>query len=327
MPNHPNPLATIRELVDNDLTATNTFIINQLSTDVPFIKALGEHILQSGGKRLRPLIVLLSANLFNYTGNEHITLAAVIECIHTATLLHDDVVDASELRRGKKTANAIWGNEASILVGDFLYSRTFQLVVQTGCLTAMSILATATNCLAEGEVIQLLNVSKTQLDETTYYDVIERKTATLFAAAAQMGAILTERDAWECDALARFGHHVGMAFQLIDDVLDYASDASCIGKNIGDDLAKGKMTLPLIYALQVGDANQRDCIERAIQSPGNVALADIIAVLNATDALAYTRDCAIKQADDAIAALVELPDNCYRQGLIELANFAVAREF
>lgn len=327
MPDNLAALAAIRNLVARDLDDTNAFIINQLTTDVPFIQSLGEHILQSGGKRLRPLIVLLGANLFDYTGSDHITLAAVIEFIHTATLLHDDVVDASELRRGKKTANAIWGNEASILVGDFLYSRTFQLVVKTGCLQAMAILANATNRLAEGEVIQLLNVNKTQLTETHYYDVITRKTATLFAAAAQMGAILCEREPWEQDCLARFGHHVGMAFQLIDDVLDYASDATTMGKNVGDDLAKGKMTLPLIYALQVGDEQQRDCITRAIESPGTVPIEKIIKTITTTGALDYTRDCAVKQADDAIAVLIELPDNRYRQGLIDLARFAVARDF
>lgn len=320
-------LAAIRSLVSRDLADTNDFILTQLATNVPFIKELGEHILKSGGKRLRPLLVLLSAKLFQYEGFQHTALAAVIEFIHTATLLHDDVVDGSLLRRGQKTANALWGNEASILVGDFLYSRSFQIIVRTGHLQAMDILASATNRLAEGEVMQLLNVSKIEMSEANYYEIIERKTAMLFSAAAQMGALLCQRSESEQSALASFGKHLGMAFQIIDDLLDYNSGAREMGKNPGDDLAKGKVTLPLLYALRSADAKQRLCIEKSIVAPHQDHFSEVVEIVRLTGALDYTRDCAKAQADKAIAALAEVPDNDYRDGLIDLAHFAVSRDF
>ena len=326
MPDRTLLLQKIRALVDADFNQTNTFILEQLSTKIPFIKLLGDHLLQSGGKRLRPLLVLLSAKLFDYTGDARIIMAAVVEFIHTATLLHDDVVDNSKLRRGKKTANALWGNDASILVGDFLYSRTFQLIVKTGCLDAMDVLANATNQLAEGEVMQLLNVNKTGLTQADYFDVIYCKTAVLFSAAAQMGAILAKQPPAERNALKNYGKHLGLAFQIIDDLLDYDSDAQQMGKNPGDDLAAGKMTLPLIYALQKGDKGQQNIITHAIEQPSLAHLDDVMTVIKATDALTYTRQCAVEQADKAIAALDKLPDNPYRQGLVDLANFAVSRE-
>lgn len=325
MPDKNALLEQIRALVEEDFDRTNAFILEQLSTKIPFIKLLGEHILQSGGKRLRPLLVLLTAKLFDYTGDAQVVMAAVVEFIHTATLLHDDVVDKSTLRRGKKTANALWGNDASILVGDFLYSRTFQLIVKTGSLEAMTVLATATNQLAEGEVMQLLNVNKAALTQADYYEIIHCKTAMLFSAAAQMGPILAQRSAIERDALKDYGKYLGLAFQIIDDLLDYDSNAKEMGKNPGDDLTAGKMTLPLIYALEKGNKAQQSIITSAIEQPSVAHLDNIMTVIEETKALAYTRACAIEQANKATAALDPLPDNAYRQGLMDLAHFSVVR--
>ena len=319
-------LSHLHELIEDDFDKTNAFILAQLSTNVPFIKELGEYILQSGGKRLRPIVLLLSAHLFDYHGDDHIPLAAVIEFIHTATLLHDDVVDQSELRRGKKTANSRWGNEASILVGDFLYSRTFQILVKIGNLKAMAILGDATNRLAEGEVIQLLNVAQTELTEEKYFDIIERKTATLFAAATEIGAVLTQQPDAIQQTMKRIGLHIGNAFQLIDDVMDYNSSVTAMGKNPGDDLSKGKLTLPLMHALAVGNKAQSDIIKQAILDPATSQFDAIVAVLHETQALAYAKRRANEQAQLAIDLLTTLPANAYREALMDLASFAVSRE-
>ncbi|MCP4042287.1 MAG: octaprenyl diphosphate synthase [Gammaproteobacteria bacterium] len=314
-------------LVSNDMRAVDSLIRERLQSDVVLVNQLGNYIINSGGKRLRPLLVLLGARANGYSGVHHITLAAVIEFIHTATLLHDDVVDASELRRGHDTANAIWGNEASVLVGDFLYSRAFQMMVDVGNIQIMDIMADTTNTIAEGEVQQLLNCNDPDTTEETYLQVIRSKTAKLFEAATHLGAILAGRDEREQKAMAAFGIHLGTAFQLIDDILDYQSSSKVTGKNVGDDLAEGKPTLPLIYAMQHGTKEQTRITRDAIRHGGRSNIDKVIETIESTGAITYTSRSARDEADMAIAAIADIPDNRYKDALKSLAEFSVNRNY
>ncbi len=317
----------IRALVADDMQRVDRTIVERLSSDVALINQLGSYIVNSGGKRLRPLLALLSARACGYSGTTHIDIAAIIEFIHTATLLHDDVVDASEMRRGRKTANTIWGNEASVLVGDFLYSRAFQMMVDINQMRVMDILAKTTNTIAEGEVMQLMNCNEPDITEATYIEVIQSKTAKLFEAATRLGAVLAEKDAAMESCLARYGMHLGTAFQLIDDALDYSANAEDIGKNIGDDLAEGKPTLPLIHAIQHGTNKQVEIVREAIRKGGLEHIDAVMDIIESTQSIAYTRQLAQGEANHAVACLDCLIDSPYREAMIELANFAVDRSF
>ena len=317
----------IRALVQADSKAVNQLILARLSSDVALINELGRYIINSGGKRLRPLLVLLASRACGYQGKHHIELAAIIEFIHTATLLHDDVVDASDLRRGNETANAIWGNEAAVLVGDFLYSRSFEMMVSIGSMRVMEILSTTTNVIAEGEVLQLLNCHDPDTTEDLYRDVIRYKTAKLFEASAQLGAVLGHQPEPIEQAMARFGMHLGTAFQLIDDALDYGAAGDNIGKNIGDDLAEGKPTLPLIYAMRNGTAEQVEAIRRAIENGGRSHIQPVLEAIESTNAIAYTAQAAQREADAAVEALAELPASPYKVALYGLAEFSVSRSY
>ena len=319
--------AATRELVAPELKLVDQTIVERLSSDVVLINQLGSYIINSGGKRLRPLLALLAAKACGYTGEDHIQVAAIVEFIHTATLLHDDVVDASELRRGKQTANAIWGNEASVLVGDFLYSRAFQMMVEINQMRVLDILAETTNTIAEGEVMQLLNCNEPDTTEAQYIDVIQSKTAKLFEAATQLGAILANRGHETETALAKYGMHLGTAFQLIDDALDYSSTSEDIGKNIGDDLAEGKPTLPLIHAMREGNSKQKHLIGEAIRNGGLESIDEVMQIIESTQSIAYTRELARGEADNAIDSLDCLTETTYKKALIELAHFAVERSF
>jgi octaprenyl-diphosphate synthase len=317
----------IRTLVQADSKAVNQLILARLSSDVALINELGRYIINSGGKRLRPLLVLLASRACGYHGEHHIELAAVIEFIHTATLLHDDVVDASDLRRGNETANAIWGNEAAVLVGDFLYSRAFEMMVSVGSMRVMEILSTTTNVIAEGEVLQLLNCHDPDTTEDLYRDVIRYKTAKLFEASAQLGAVLGNQPQAIERAMARYGMHLGTAFQLIDDALDYGSSGENIGKNIGDDLAEGKPTLPLIYAMRNGSPQQVKAIRQAIENGGRSHIKTVLEAIESTRAIAYTAQAAQREADMAIGALADLPAGSYKEALYGLAEFSVNRSY
>ncbi len=321
----PMDLDAIRALAAEDMAAMNRLIQASLSSDVVLIDQLSHYIIGSGGKRLRPLLVLLAARACGYEGEQHINLAAVIEFIHTATLLHDDVVDASELRRGQETANAIWGNEASVLVGDFLYSRAFEMMVEARSMRVMEILSHATNTIAEGEVMQLLNCNDPDTTEERYLQVIQRKTAKLFEAGTQLGAVLAGRPETEERALADYGMHLGTAFQLVDDMLDYNASAEQIGKNVGDDLAEGKPTLPLIHTMSRGTPEQARLVRQAIEHGGRERIDDILAAIESTGAIAYTARLARTEADKARSALDALPASRHREALVALADFAVER--
>jgi len=323
----PMTFVDVQTLMQEDMHAVNGLICQRLSSDVVLINQLGHYIVNSGGKRLRPLLLLLSAKVFDYQGTFHHTLAAVIEFIHTATLLHDDVVDASELRRGRQTANSIWGNEASVLVGDFLYSRAFQMMVELQNLRVMDILSNATNVIAEGEVLQLLNCHEPNTTEEQYLEVIRCKTAKLFEAAAQLGAVIGEQPRDIETALCDYGRHLGTAFQLVDDVLDYSADSATIGKNIGDDLAEGKPTLPLIYALRHGSAAQCEIISNAIKQGGREQITQVKQAIEETGALVYASNAAVRESQKAIDALANLPKSPYTDALYALAYFAVHRHF
>ncbi len=312
-------------LVDADRRAVDELIQRRLHSDVVLINELGRYIVNSGGKRLRPILVLLSARALGYEGEGHVHLAAVVEFIHTATLLHDDVVDASELRRGRETANAIWGNEASVLVGDFLYSRAFQMMVEVSEPRVMEILADATNTIAEGEVMQLLNCHDPETTEERYLAVIRYKTAKLFEAAARLGSVLAGEEARFGEALARYGMHLGTAYQLVDDVLDYSADSEEMGKNVGDDLAEGKPTLPLIYVLRHGSPEQRRLVRRAVEEGGREFIEPVMAVIESTDALEYTARSARAEAALAIQALRPLPASSHKDALVALAEFCIQR--
>ena len=315
----------IRALVATDAAAVDDLIRRRLQSDVVLINQLGHYIINSGGKRLRPLLVLLSAQACGYRGTHHHALAAIVEFIHTATLLHDDVVDASELRRGRETANAVWGNEASVLVGDFLYSRAFEMMVEVDSMRVMQILAEATNTIAEGEVLQLLNCHEPDTTEQQYLEVILRKTAKLFEAAAQLGAVLAGSDAQTEAAMAAYGVHLGTAFQLIDDALDYSGDEATIGKQLGDDLAEGKPTLPLIHAMREGSESEIEVVRRAITEGGRDLISEVTSAIASTGAIAYTSRLAMDEALKARAALDALPASAYRDALTGLADYAVSR--
>ncbi|MEA3406252.1 MAG: octaprenyl diphosphate synthase [Pseudomonadota bacterium] len=317
-------LSEIRKLIDSDIQATDALIIERLASDVVLINQIGHYIINSGGKRLRPLLVLLSARACGYQGNEHTLMAAVIEFIHTSTLLHDDVVDESDTRRGNKTANEVWGNAASVLVGDFLYSRSFEMMVEPGLMKIMQVMSEATNVIAEGEVLQLLNCHDADTTQARYMDVIHRKTAKLFEAATQMGPILAERPDLE-DAFIAYGRHIGAAFQLIDDALDYTADAEELGKNIGDDLAEGKPTLPLIYVLENGSDSEKDIIRRAIESEGITLLEEVTSIIKQSGAIDFTVKIAQQEAEQAKQALAPLEESDIKQALISLADLAVNR--
>ena len=280
--------SSIRELIEDDLKATDALILDRLRSDVVLINQVGHYIVNSGGKRLRPMIVLLAARALGYQGNTHIDLAAIVEFIHTATLLHDDVVDDSDQRRNRDTANAVWGNAASVLVGDFLYSRSFEMMVAVDAMRVMEVLSHATNRIAEGEVLQLLNCNDPDTDESRYREVILRKTATLFEAGARLGAIISDSDPETESALAAYGLHLGMAFQMIDDALDYGSSGEDIGKNLGDDLAEGKPTLPLIRAIELSDPSTRDMLREVIEKGGTERIEEVVSAIESTDAIAYT---------------------------------------
>jgi len=315
----------IRSLVSDDLAAVDRLIRLRLKSEVALVDQVSTYIIASGGKRLRPLLVLLAARAAGYQGERHVDVAAFIEFIHTATLLHDDVVDGSSKRRGQDTANEVWGNDTSVLVGDFLYSRAFQMMAEIGSLPVMSVMADATNVIAEGEVLQLLNAHDPETTEARYLAVIYRKTARLFEAGAEVVAILAGLPKTQREALARYGRHLGTAFQLIDDVLDYRGNAQERGKNLGDDLAEGKPTLPLIYALQHGTAAQKELIRLAIVQGGLSQLAGITEAIEMTGGLEYAARLARVEADAALMAVQLLPPSPYTDALRALARFTVDR--
>ncbi|QFI53477.1 octaprenyl diphosphate synthase [Aeromonas simiae] len=316
----------IRALADADMTAVNALIIDRLQSDVSLINQLGYYIISAGGKRMRPLLTVLAARALGYDGNDHIKLAAIIEFIHTSTLLHDDVVDESDLRRGRETANAMFGNAASVLVGDYLYSRSFQMMSELSNLRIMEILADATNTIAEGEVLQLMNCNDPDTTEASYMTVIYCKTAKLFEAATRLAAVLTHQSPDIEQAMTDYGKYLGTAFQIIDDVMDYCSDSKDMGKNVGDDLAEGKPTLPLLHAMAVGNAEERQLIRDAIElRNGMDHLERVLATLERTGALDYSRQRAREEADKAIAALAPLPAGPHREALEMLAHMAVQR--
>lgn len=318
-------MLSFHQAVAEDFAAVNALIIEQLHSRVALVENIGHYIVDAGGKRLRPLLVLLAARSLDYNGKQHVDMAAVIEFIHTATLLHDDVVDVSALRRGRATANAQWGNAPSVLVGDFLYSRAFQMLVALGDMRIMQIMADTTNTIAEGEVLQLVNAGDLSTNEERYRRVIACKTAQLFEAAAHCGAIIAGADTETQKELAQYGHHLGMAFQLIDDVLDYTGDSAEMGKNIGDDLAEGKLTLPLIYTLQFGEAADVQCIRDAITHKSTEHLSHIIQIVQNNGALQYAEQAALREVESALGCLSTLPVSRYRDELSALAHFAIKR--
>ena len=319
-------LTSIQALVREDMAAVDALIRRRLASDVVLINQVADYLIGAGGKRLRPMLLLLAAGALGHRGAAAHQLAAVVEFIHTATLLHDDVVDESGLRRGRKTANAVWGNAASVLVGDFLYSRSFQLMVELERVAVMRILADTTNLIAEGEVLQLLHVRNPDIDEAAYLRVIERKTAVLFAAATRLGALLSGADETMQQRLHDYGLNLGYAFQIADDVLDYASDAQTMGKNLGDDLGEGKATLPLIHAIVHSDAATRATLRAAIEHGDTGAMPEVLAAIQATGGLDYSRQRAREYADAAERALDGIEDNDYVAALRGLARYAVSRD-
>ena len=315
----------LNPLIEPQFDAVTDYILNNLGSNVPLVEKIAHHIVEGGGKRLRPLLVLLSANAAGYKGEEHIPLAAVIEFIHTATLLHDDVVDNSDLRRGNATANAQWGNAPSVLVGDFLYSRSFQIMVEIGRMEIMQVISHATTIIAEGEVLQLLNQRNPDTSEESYLQVILGKTAMLFEAATEVGAILAESSAEDREALRLYGRHLGIAFQIIDDLLDYLSDSDTMGKNVGDDLAEGKATLPLIHAMRVGSDDDRDLIRHAIRKGGLDDLSPVLEIVQRNGSINYSRQKAAEEIDKAKNAIATLPDTSFKKTLNQIADLAIAR--
>ena len=302
-------------------------IRSRLHSEVALVRQVSEYIIHSGGKRLRPALVVLVAKALGYQGTTHYEMAAVVEFIHTATLLHDDVVDASELRRGNETANAMFGNAASVLVGDFLYSRAFQMMVSTNNMRVMEVLSEATNIIAEGEVLQLMNCNDPDIDEAAYLQVIRYKTAKLFEAAGRLGAIVQGAGQEIEDALGNYGMHLGTAFQIIDDVLDYSGETDVIGKNVGDDLAEGKPTLPLLFAMKYGTEAESNVIRQAILDGDSSHFQQILGIVQGTGALEQAHRQAKAEADLAISSIVALPDSQYKDALLELPAFAVSRKF
>lgn len=323
----PVTIEKIHKRIAADMQSVDAVIRASLHSDVALVRQVAQHIIAGGGKRLRPALVLLSAGAFGYAGTDHFKLAAIVEFIHTATLLHDDVVDESSLRRGQATSNAIFGNAASVLVGDFVYSRAFQMMVDVGNMRVMQVLADATNVIAEGEVLQLMNCHDADVDETGYLQVIRCKTAKLFEAATRLGAVITGASARDEEAMAAYGMHLGTAFQLIDDVLDYSGSATEMGKNIGDDLAEGKPTLPLIYAMRNGTSEQSARVREAIEHGGLEELAPVLEAVRDTGALDYARRQAQAESRIACEAISHLPRSNHLESLLELAAFAVERNF
>jgi octaprenyl-diphosphate synthase len=323
----PTAIQLIFAPIADDLARLDQVIAQRLASEVSLIQKISAYILQAGGKRLRPGLLLLFARALNYSGSQHHLLAAVVECIHMATLLHDDVVDDSSMRRGRDTTHTIFGNAASILVGDFLYSRSFQMMIPPANLRVMEIFAEATNVIAEGEVLQLLAIHNSQVSEADYLRVISCKTAKLFEAAARLGAVLAETQAPIEAAAAAYGRHLGMAFQLVDDMLDYSASPQQMGKNVGDDLREGKMTLPLIFVLHHGTPAQKNLVRGAIELGGPDAFASVCSVVQSTGALAYSRACAEQEANQARLALAALPPSVFRASLLELCAFSVERQF
>ncbi|AGQ29192.1 MULTISPECIES: octaprenyl diphosphate synthase [Serratia] len=321
-------LEQITELTAQDMAAVNATILEQLNSDVTLINQLGYYIISGGGKRIRPMIAVLAARALHYQGDKHITVAALIEFIHTATLLHDDVVDESDMRRGKATANAAFGNAASVLVGDFIYTRAFQMMTSLESLRVLALMSEAVNVIAEGEVLQLMNVNDPNITEESYMRVIYSKTARLFEAAAQSSAILSGASEAEEKALQDYGRYLGTAFQLIDDLLDYSADGSTLGKNTGDDLNEGKPTLPLLHAMHNSEGEQKAMIRGAIeQGNGRHLLEPVLQAMEQCGSLEYTRQRAEEEADKAIAALQVLPESAHRAALEGLAHLAVQRDF
>ncbi len=316
---------SIAEPIAADMEAVNLIIRRQLHSDVPLVNQIADYIISAGGKRIRPMLVLLIANAHDYRGTSHHVLAALIEFIHTATLLHDDVVDESSLRRGRETANALFGNAASVLVGDFVYTRAFQMIVSVGDLRIMQILADATNVIAEGEVLQLLNMHDPEVTEDRYLQVIRSKTAKLFEAATQIGALIAGAGDVAVEAAAEYGRSLGTAFQLIDDVLDYSGNAEDIGKNVGDDLREGKPTLPLIYLMQHGTVKQRELVRACIEHGDETHFAAILEAVTTSGALDYTKQAAERAAHFAIEAIKGLPNSQSKNSLVNLCRFAVGR--
>lgn len=316
--------------ISQDMAAVDFVIRSYLNSEVVMIRTVGEYIIGSGGKRLRPALVLMIANALGYQPREqefqdHHLLAATVEFIHTSTLLHDDVVDESDLRRGRETANAVFGNAASVLVGDYLYSRSFEMMVSVDRMEILRVLSQATTVIAEGEVLQLLNVHDPDVSVERYMQVVRYKTAKLFEASAEIGAIICDVSAELREAAAAYGRHMGTAFQLIDDVLDYSGDAEALGKNVGDDLREGKPTLPLIRVMEVGDAAQVKLIRDAIET-GDANFAEVAAAIQSTDALQYTRTLAEREARLAEEAIADFPDSIFKQSLLQLARFAIERD-
>jgi len=316
---------TIIQTIAPDMDAVNVVIRQRLHSDVPLVNQIAEYIISAGGKRIRPVLVLLMANAYSYKGVAHHELAAVVEFIHTATLLHDDVVDESSLRRGRATANALFGNAASVLVGDFLYSRAFQMMVSLDSMRVMSILSDATNVIAEGEVLQLLNMHDPDVTEERYLQVIRSKTAKLFEAAAELGALVSGASDDQIAAAGEYGRSLGTAFQLIDDVLDYTGDAAEIGKNVGDDLREGKPTLPLIWLMKYGTAEQRDLVRSCIENGDEQHFDAILSAITNSGALDYTRRAAEEAGERALNAVQDLPESVYKTALLQLARFALDR--
>jgi octaprenyl-diphosphate synthase len=316
---HSSSTAAVLALIESDMREVDRQIARRLDSGVALVGEVSRYIIAAGGKRLRPALLLLTCGALGYTGTQRFNLAAIVEFIHTATLLHDDVVDESTLRRGRATANESFGNPASVLVGDFLYSRAFQMMLDAGSMRVMEILADATNVIAEGEVLQLMNMHDASLDEAGYLRVIRSKTAKLFEASARLGAVLAASSSEIEQACADYGQALGTAFQVIDDLLDYDGDATEMGKNLGDDLREGKATLPLIVAMQRGNAEERSIVRTAIETGAVAELDRIVAIVRETGALAVTRQAAAAEATRAIAAVRRLPDNPYRDGLLELA--------
>jgi octaprenyl-diphosphate synthase len=318
-------LAELIAPIADDMKAVDAVIRARLSSDVVMIRTIGDYIVGAGGKRMRPALLLLTAKALGYQGSYHHLLAAVVEFIHTATLLHDDVVDESDLRRGRSTANAVFGNAASVLVGDYLYSRSFEMMVEAGTMRVMSIFSQATTVIAEGEVLQLMNVHDPDVSLDRYLQVVRYKTAKLFEASAQVGAVIAAGTPRQVEAAAAYGRHVGTAFQLIDDVLDYSGDVQSLGKNVGDDLREGKPTLPLIRVMEVGTPGQRELIKTAIQT-GEADFEAVARAIHETDALDYTRQAARAESELARAALEAFPVSAYGDSLLEFCSFAVERD-
>lgn len=322
---------SILSLVQEDMNRVNNVIQSQLKSDVVLINQLGNYIIQAGGKRLRPVSVLLAARACapenKELNDEFINLASIIEFIHTATLLHDDVVDESSQRRGKDTANEVWGNAASVLVGDFLYSRAFQMMVEVGSMRVMEILSKTTNQIAEGEVMQLLNIGAAETSEQQYFSTIENKTAILFASAAQLAAVQHQQSQKVEQALHDYGLHLGIAFQLCDDILDYVADAATMGKNVGDDLAEGKPTLPVINAIERATGKDKETLIDAINNADRSKLDDVLKIIESTGSLGYTSRKAKEHAQTAKDCLNCLPESAFRTALSDLADFSVSRVY